>query len=113
NGFTAEGLDDDAREAQRWLKQLLNWRREQPAVHRGALRHFAPEDGAYVYFRGDAAEVMVVLNKGAARELPLERYRSLLSDANRATDVMTGETVRLGDTLAIPARGARILEIVR
>ena len=113
NGFTGDGLDDEAREAQRWLKQLLNWRREQPALHRGALRHFAPEDGAYVYFRGDAAEVMVVLNKGEARELPLERYRSLLRDADRATDVMTGETVTLGETLPLPARSARILEIAR
>ncbi|MEM7450850.1 MAG: glycoside hydrolase family 13 protein [Pseudomonadota bacterium] len=113
NGFTGEGLDDEAREAQRWLKQLLNWRREQPALHRGTLRHFAPEEGAYVYFRGDAAEVMVVLNKGAARELPLARYRSLLNDAERATDVMTGETVRLGETLPLPARGALMLEIAR
>ena len=64
SGFTGRGLTERQKAAQDFMKKLLRWRQKTPAVHQGALTHFLPQDGVYVYFRHDGDEkVMVVLNK--------------------------------------------------
>ncbi|RMG81389.1 MAG: alpha-amlyase, partial [Bacteroidetes bacterium] len=79
NGFTGEGLTDQQKEARDFLKKLLHWRQNAPAVHAGRLVHFVPENGVYVYFRlHDAQKIMVVFNKNAAPEtLDLTRFAEI------------------------------------
>ena len=112
NGFTGEGLSEDAVEAQRFLRKLLHWRRDASAVTHGNLTHYAPRDGTYVYFRHNSEQqVMVAINKNAeVRQLTLDRFFEMLGEANEAVDVLTGKTYPLEGEIEIPARGFLLLE---
>lgn len=113
NGFTGEGLSEQEAEAQNFLSKLLNWRKENPVIHSGKLKHFAPQqNGLYVYFRyNEDKTVMVILNKGKeAEEVSPERYREITKDFTEGTDVITDETYDLVD-FEVPARSALILEL--
>ncbi len=115
NAFTGMGLTPAQVAAQAFVRRLLNWRRTQPVIHRGALKHFAPQDGCYVYFRFDKQDkVMVVFNKNSTEQvLQTERFRELLPPRAVATDVLTGNRYQLNDTLTVPARSVLVLQLER
>jgi hypothetical protein len=96
-----------------WLKRLMNWRKTQPALHRGGLTHFTPQNGTYVYFRHlGKQQVMVVLNKNSApTSLDLARFAERLQGYKVATEAITQQKVELGVALQVPARSALILEM--
>lgn len=113
NAFTGAGLTPAQKEAQAFLRQLLNWRKTQPVIHHGSLKHYAPLDGTYVYFRYDAtAKVMVVFNKNATEKvLETARFRELLAPDSAATDVLSGQRFELRDSLTVPARSVLVLQL--
>ena len=114
NAFSGEGLTRQQADARKFLRRLLNWRRHQPAVHRGAFLHYAPQSGAYVYFRYDGvSRIMVVLNKNTQPvALPTERYAEGIAGRRTGRDVLTGTAINLaGATLQVPPRSSLILEL--
>ncbi len=113
SAFTGAGLSARERDAQAYLRTLLQWRRGNSTLHGGKLTHYAPADGVYVYFRHDAdGKVMVALNRNAqATTLKLERFAALLPAPAQARDAITGKRVVLDDTLLLPPRAATLLEI--
>ena len=113
NAFTGAGLSQSQRDMQRFVRQLLNWRKGASAVHSGKLLHYLPENGIYVYFRSHAAQrLMVVLNKNPeSQALNLARFEESLAGAKLATDVLSKARFSLDKTLAVPARSAMILEL--
>ena len=115
NAITGEGLSAREREAQDFLRRLLTWRRDAAVIHDGELTHFVPRDGAYVYFRHDAQDsVMVAFNKNeAAVSLPLVRFAERLTGFSGARDVIRGEKLDLSEALLLPPRSVRVLELLR
>jgi glycosidase len=113
NAFTGEGLGAKQKEAQAFVRKLLNWRKTQPLVHKGKLMHFAPEQGTYVYFRyAGAQRLMVVLNKNKHTSLlATARFAEILPPHASGVDVITGNTFDLSTTLAVPARSVLVLEV--
>lgn len=113
NAFTGAGLSSAERDAQRYLRHLLEWRRRTPLVQHGKLQHYAPVDGVYVYFRyDDHGTVMVALNRNAeAVPLALDRFGDFISAKNRGHDVMTGVEVAFDRPLSLAAKSATILQI--
>jgi glycosidase len=113
NAFTGEGLSDDQKEAQTYLKNLLNWRKNAPAVHQGKFKHFIPDNNTYVYFRyTDAESVMVVLNASEEDQiLQLERFKEGCQGFSQATDILSGKSFPLGTELGVPAKTPLILEL--
>lgn len=113
NAFSGAGLSPAQREMQDHLRRLLNWRKTASAVHRGKLTHYAPKDGAYVFFRHDGRQkLMVVLNKnGAPLDLATRRFGEMLGPRASGRDVLNGTRHELAETLRVPARTALILEI--
>ncbi|HQX23610.1 MAG TPA: glycoside hydrolase family 13 protein [Pseudomonadota bacterium] len=113
SAFDGRGLDARQREAQDFLRKLLNWRRQATAVHRGRMLHYAPDAGVYVYFRHDESQrYMVVLNKNAtASALDLSRYAEGVAGATVATDVLGGGERRLDRALDLSPRSALILAL--
>ncbi len=116
NAFTGQGLDARQREAQDWLRRLLNWRKGQPAIHEGRLVHYSPRQGVYVLFRQlGGRTLMLVLHKGATdAQLDIGRFPEMLKPGQAWREVMTGRQGRLaqsGDTLPLPARSAQIFEL--
>lgn len=113
NAFTGQGLTNAERDMQSYMRKLLQWRRNAPALHDGKLTQFAPMGGVYVYFRHDASQtVMVVLNNNDdAKQVETKRFAEMIKGATTGTDVLSGKTITLADTIDVPARSATILEL--
>ena len=113
NAFTGQGLSAPQLDAQNDLRRLLNWRKTARVVHEGALLHYAPQAGEYVYFRPtDKARLMVVLNKNTApTDLDTRRFAEMLTAESKGVDVTTGERHELGSLLMLPARSALVMEL--
>ena len=93
NAFTGEGLTDDERRAQQFMRTLLTWRKDKAVIHNGQLMQFTPIKNVYAYFRYDNdASVMVVFNRGEDTvSLDMTRFAERLGDSKYAEDVITGK----------------------
>jgi glycosidase len=113
NAFTGAGLAPRQREAQAFVRKLVNWRKTQPLVHRGKLMHYGAEDKTYVYFRYDERDrVMVAFNDNEKDiALPTARFREMLRGAASGRDILTGAAYDLRDKLTLPPRSAIILQL--
>lgn len=113
NAFTGAGLSAEQKEAQSYLKSLLNWRKGNKAIHEGKLTHYVPKDGTYVYFRYvDGKKVMVVLNKNAKdTTLDVARFHEMLQGASQGKDVLSNTPVDLTKPLALKAMTPVIIEL--
>ena len=113
NGITGKGLTEKQKEAQASFKKILNWRKSATAIHNGKLMHFAPQKNAYVYFRyNEEQKIMMVLNKtNEEREIDLSQYAEILNTWARGKGVISGKEFILNDKLIIGAKQALVLEI--
>ncbi|GGY63418.1 glycoside hydrolase family 13 protein [Pseudoduganella albidiflava] len=113
NAFTGAGLTAAQREAQAYLKKLLNWRKGATVVHGGRTMHFGPEQDTYVLFRYDGTrKVVLALNKNPKPvTLDTGRFGEMLDGVATGTDVITGQTFNFDRGIALPARTAIILEL--
>ena len=113
NAFTGEGLTDDERRAQQFVRTLLNWRKQRAVIHSGKLMQFTPIKSVYVYFRYNESDtVMVVMNQSQdAVALDLDRFSERLVGRKRARDVITGQAFVLGESISLEARSVLLLEI--
>ncbi len=113
NAFTGKGLTADQQAMQTYTKQLLNWRKENPVIANGKVKHFSPFDGIYVYFRYNASKtVMVVMNKNEKPvEVDTKRFAEMFQGKTVAKPILTTQAIKLTDKLPIPAKTALIFEI--
>ncbi|MEW6705045.1 MAG: glycoside hydrolase family 13 protein [Pseudomonadota bacterium] len=113
NAVSGAGLTAQQKEAQAFLRKLLNWRKSQPVVHSGQLMHYAPLGGTYVYFRHDGQrKVMVALNRGRSpARLAPTRFHEMLAGHESGTDVFSGEQFDLRKSITVPARSVLLLEL--
>ena len=113
NGFTGEGLNSDQLAMQDYTRKLLNWRKNKKTIHNGNTRHFAPDNGAYVYFRYDKADtVMVVMNKTAEPViLNLARFTEMIKNRKLGRDVTSGRQYILSEKLTVSPKTALVLEL--
>lgn len=113
NAFSGAGLTQQQRDAQAFVRKLVNWRKTAPVIHHGRMMHYGAQDGTYVYFRYDGAKkVMVAFNKNPAQAvLPVARFNEMLAGVTSGVDVISGKTFRLDTALTLPARSVVILEL--
>jgi neopullulanase len=113
NAFTGAGLTPRQREAQAFVKKLVNWRKGAAVVHDGKLMQYGPQNNTWVYFRySDKNKVMVAFNANAKEAvLPVGRFHEMLSGVAAGTDVLTGKRFDLGKEIRLPAKSVVILEI--
>jgi glycosidase len=113
NAFTGEGLTEIELEAQTFMRQLLNWRKDSTAVRSGDFMHFVPIKNVYAYFRFDATEsIMIILNRDEEPvTLEMDRFAERIGDRTHATDVLSGRHYEITDAIALEPRSALILEI--
>lgn len=111
NAFTAEGLTAEQKEMQEFLKQLLQFRKDESTLHSGQTRHFAPENGVYVLFRYQSDKtVVLILNKNKSTvELDLSRFEEMGLEGQRMREIISGETLVWKDKLILKDRGVQIL----
>jgi glycosidase len=113
NAVSGDNLSADQASLQQYMKKLLNWRKNETTIHMGKTKHFAPEDGTYVYFRyTDDKMIMVVMNKNEEKvDLDTARFREMIGDKQSAKNIITGKPLTISSTISVPARYAVVLEI--
>ena len=114
NAFLESGRTPQQNEAFNYLRKLLHWRQQSEAVKHGSLIHYTPDrTGCYVYSRQTDQETVLVLMNGTDKEqtLQLDRFHEVIKGKTAGKDVISGQTIQLGDALSIPARGIFILDL--
>ena len=113
NVFTGLGMASEVKEAQTWLKNLLNWRKDKTCIHSGDILHFEPVDEAYVYFRyTDDKMVMVVLNRNEKPvQLAIDRFQEILRPGASYREVLSGQEGKFDKSFSFEAKRSYIFEI--
>jgi glycosidase len=111
--FTGAGLSPKQKDAQDYFRKVLNWRKTNPVVQSGALKHFVPENGIYVYFRyNQSGKVMVVLNKNQeAKALDTARFGEVMAGCTSGKDIISGASITDLSSVKVPAMSAMIIEL--
>ena len=113
NAFTGEGLTDQQKEAQDYIRTLAHLRRQSCALNMGEMLHYIPLGEVYVYFKSFGDEhKMIVLNRNDEEvELGLERFQQGLEGFTRMDNVWTGEVEEIGTTLTLTPMGSYIFDL--
>lgn len=115
NAFTGKGLTDQQKEAQEFMKTLLNWRKTNEVIHKGKLLHFAPknQDQTYVFFRyHQGKKIMVVLNKNKTPfQLDLTPYKEIIASDFKGKEVLSGLEIKANGHLSLTPMTPMIIEI--
>ncbi len=113
NAFTGAGLSEQQKQVQEYIRKVLTWRKTNEAVHSGTLKHFAPEEGVYVYFRYNKNQkVMVVLNKNAQEKtIDTSRFKEIMANCTSGKEVISGMNIVDMKNLKAPAMSAMIIEL--
>ncbi len=111
DAFTGEGLTDDQKSMQDFVKKVLNYRKTSKAIHEGKTVHFAPENGVYILFRILQDEVVVtIVNKNEEPiELGLERFKEIGLQDNKVKNIISGESFNWGNSFTLNQKGITIL----
>jgi glycosidase len=94
-----------------FTRKLLNWRKGNDIIAKGALKHFVPANGIYVYERKYGSKSVVVILNGTSESKSIDRkvYTEVLA-APQSKDVLSGKTVDLKNNLELKAREVLLLE---
>lgn len=111
NAFTEQGRTERQNQAFNYLRNLLNWRKRNDVIAKGSLKHFAPENGVYVYERklGNKSAVVLINGSSQVKNVSLKPYKEVLPK-NVATNIIDNSQIELSQSLPLPARGVLILE---
>ncbi|WP_117879453.1 glycoside hydrolase family 13 protein [Aureibaculum luteum] len=111
NAFTGEGLTDEQKDVQNFLKKVLNYRKGSKAIHKGKTIHFAPENGIYVLFRmkGDETVVMILNKNENSIALDLKRFEEMGLDDKTLKNMISEDSITWKGPLKINDRGVILL----
>ncbi|UAB76102.1 glycoside hydrolase family 13 protein [Mesoflavibacter sp. SCSIO 43206] len=111
NAFTGKGLTEEQLDMQRYIKTLLNYRKESNAIHNGKTIHFAPFNGTYFLFRIAEDETVVhIINKNENPIIiDLNRYDEVGLKGKTLTNIISGETMIWEDVIQLDEKGSLIL----
>lgn len=111
NAFTSSGRTAKQNEFYDYLQKLLTWRQHNEVIAKGSLKHFAPQQGVYVYERKLGNQSVVVFLNGTdnSQTVNLGAYKEVIP-RNRAKDVISEASYDLSGDLTMPQRGVFIFE---
>ncbi|MCK3685938.1 glycoside hydrolase family 13 protein [Maribellus sp. YY47] len=113
NAFTGEGLSDAAKDMQKYVANLQNWRKNATVIHNGKLMHFIPENGTYAYFRyTDNEAVMVILNKNEEEKtITTDRFKEVMDGYRSGKEIISGQQISDISSITVPAKSAVVVEL--
>lgn len=113
NVFDGSGMTPIQAEAFAYLSKLLHWRKGEvnEVISKGSLKHFAPQQRAYIYERRLGDKVIDVLLNGTDEPITLdmEYYSEILPKGATRTDIFTGQQLTIDDQLTLSPRQTLIL----
>lgn len=111
NAFTPEGRNPLQNDAYNFFANLAKWRKESPALIKGNLIQFVPEDNVYVYFRIHPQQtVMVVINSSNKDvDLGMSRFNEIIKNTKKGFDILKKETFDITKSVMMPARSSKVI----
>lgn len=111
NAFSGEGLTDEQKNMQAYLKKILNYRKQSAAIHKGKTVHFAPENGVYVLFRIFEDETVVhIMNKNESPvEIDLRRFEEIGLNGKTLKNILTDVDVLWENKFVLKETGTTLL----
>ncbi len=109
-------VTDEMQDMFDFQSKLLNWRKEEPAIHWGKTMHFLARDNTYSFFRYTENEAVFVFANAAEepREVPVDHYREILDQYNpEGYNPLTGEKVNLAEPQKVDALSTMIVKLTR
>lgn len=113
NHFTKEGRSDLQNEAFSFLQKILKWRNGNDIIANGKMKHYAVQNGVYLYERYlDNKKVVIVMNGTTNNvEVELDRYAETLGNNKQGFDVVSNQNIQLSNPLKLTPRQTIILEL--
>lgn len=113
NAFTGQGLSEQEKSMQEYVKTLANFRKNSSAITKGKLMQYVPDDGLYVYFRYDANQtVMCVMNTSEKdKTVDFAKFAERTNGFNKAKNIVNGASLSSG--FQIHAKRMWVLELSR
>ncbi len=113
NAFSGEGLTEDEKAIQQYVRILGNYRKQSSALRTGKLMQYLPNDGLYVYFRYDAKQTIMCVMNTSEKDKPVDfsDFDERTKGFTQGKDIITG-TFKSGH-FAIPAKKMIILELIK
>lgn len=111
DSFCRNGRTEMQNEAYDFLSRLNRWRRNSKAVAEGTMKHFMPDNGAYVYRRkaGEDEVVVIINGRDENTTVSLERYSEIIPADASYDDVLTGRGYALGKMPELELKPREIL----
>ena len=113
NAFVDTGLKSNQLEAKRFLKKLLNWRKNNAAIINGKMIHYPVRDGVYIYFREYKNDLVMVAMNNNERKMRIDpqRFYEVIKDRKSGKDIFNDKIYKLSKKVTIPAKTVTVLEI--
>lgn len=120
NKFEKSGRTDEEKEAFRFLKKLLDYRKQNPSNFKtdhelgtGKLIQYVPENGIYVYFRkGSSSKLMITMNFNREEStLDLERFNEEIGDGQFFYDIIDEKEIKGRMKLTLPKRSIKWIQV--
>ncbi|MCL4105774.1 UNVERIFIED_CONTAM: hypothetical protein GTU68_028651 [Idotea baltica] len=103
---------DEQKDFKAYMKNILQWRKNNDVIHEGKTIHFAPDNNdVYVFIRYmDDRRVMILLNKNEKDvKLNFDKYKKYFPN-REAKDIISGDQLKLDKMFTLKAMTAYILE---
>ena len=113
DAFNGIRLSGEQREAQNFMRDLLNWRKSSSAIGKGSLVHYPVKNGVYVYFRLYENDLVMVMMNNNKRSIRIEpgRFNEVLAEKNQGISVLDNRVFDLTSKINLPGKTALILQI--
>ena len=113
NHFTKEGRSDLQNEAFDFMQKILKWRQGNDIIANGKMKHYAVNNGVYLYERYMNNKKVVVVMNGTTNnvELKLDRYAETLGNSKQGFDIFSNKNIHLSNPLKLTPRQTIILEL--
>ena len=113
NAFIDMGLKSNQLEAKRFLKKLLNWRKNNAAIIKGNMIHYPVRDGVYIYFREYKNDLVMVAMNNNERKMRIDpqRFYEVIKDRKSGKNIFNDKIYKLSKKVTISAKTVTVLEI--
>lgn len=113
NAFSKSGRTAVQNQYFDFTSKLFSWRKNNPVVAFGKMKHYLPDNNVYVYFRyDDAQSVMVVINNSdETRTFNTQRFAENMQNYSSGTEVLSGEKYTSLHSITIKPKSSLIIEL--
>lgn len=114
NWFESKDCSKDQLEFNSFIRFLINYRNEMPALQTGKLVHFIPENDVYVYCRyNDDSRILIVLNNSNKDQtLNLNKYSECFRESGRTFDVLNEKEHKITENVKLAPKSVHLFEML-